>query len=154
MISHATAPGSPTTAKVFSASSSGLSYALAAHWQAIGLVPGPAPLPPAGPADNWGQNRDLMARGHATGFPQHLGTEDFAMFLSQGPIVDRTDEQLCSADGAVLRVRSALLKAVREFQAGKTPTLADNPALDYRQIRSVGGVLAEGTDWRTLVETA
>lgn len=112
------------------------------------------PLPPAGPDDNWGQNRDLMARGHATGFPQHLGTEDFAMFLSQGPIVDRSDEQLCSADGAVLRVRNALLKAVREFQAGKTPTLADSPALDYRQIRSVGGVLAEGTDWRTLVEAA
>lgn len=111
------------------------------------------PLPPGGPDDNWGQNRDLMARGHATGFPQHLGTEDFAMFLSQGPIVDRSDEQLCSADGAVLRVRSALLKAVREFQAGKTPTLAENPALDYRRIRSVGGVLAEGTDWRTLVET-
>ena len=34
---------------VFSASSSGLSYALAAHWQASGVVPGPALLPAAGP---------------------------------------------------------------------------------------------------------
>jgi phthalate 4,5-dioxygenase oxygenase subunit len=112
------------------------------------------PLPPGGPDDNWGQNRDLMKRGHATGFPQHLGTEDFAMFLSQGPIYDRTQEQLCSADGAVLRVRQALLKSVREFVAGKTPTLADNPALDYRTIRSVGGVLPAGTDWRVLTEAA
>lgn len=112
------------------------------------------PLPPGGPADNWGQNRDLMKRGHATGFPQHLGTEDFAMFLSQGPIADRSDEQLCSADGAVLRVRQALLKSVREFLAGKTPTLADNPELDYRRIRSVGGVLPAGSDWRTLTEVA
>ena len=63
------------------------------------------------PRDNWGQNRDLMRRGHQTGFPQHLGTEDFAMFISQGPIYDRTQEQLCSADGAVLRVRNLLLKA-------------------------------------------
>lgn len=110
------------------------------------------PLPPGGPEDNWGQNRDLMKRGHATGFPQHLGTEDFAMFLSQGPIYDRTQEQLCSADGAVLRVRAALLKAVREHIAGQTPVLADNPDLDYRRIRSVGGVLPAGTDWRVLTQ--
>ena len=38
-------------AGVFSASSSGLDYALAAHWQAIGLVTPPAPLPAAGPVD-------------------------------------------------------------------------------------------------------
>ncbi len=112
------------------------------------------PLPPGGPEDNWGQNRDLMKRGHATGFPQHLGTEDFAMFISQGPIVDRSDEQLCSADGAVLRVRQALLRAVREFQAGRTPTLADSPELDYRAIHSVGGVIPAGTDWRTLCDAA
>jgi phenylpropionate dioxygenase-like ring-hydroxylating dioxygenase large terminal subunit len=112
------------------------------------------PLPPGGPDDNWGQNRDLMKRGHATGFPQHLGTEDFAMFLSQGPIADRTTEQLCSADGAVLRVRQALLKSVREFMAGQTPTMAAHPDLDYRRIQSIGGVLPAGTDWRVLTETA
>jgi phthalate 4,5-dioxygenase len=112
------------------------------------------PLPPGDAAHNWGQNRDLMKRGHATGFPQHLGTEDFAMFISQGPIYDRSAEQLCSADGAVIRVRQALLKSVREFIAGKTPTLAANPDLDYRTIRSVGGVLQPGTDWRVLTEVA
>jgi phthalate 4,5-dioxygenase oxygenase subunit len=95
-----------------------------------------------------------MKRGHKTGFPQHLGTEDFAMFLSQGPIADRTDEQLCSADGAVLRVRAAILKSVREFMAGKPPTLATHPELDYRQARSVGGVLSAGSDWRSLAEQA
>jgi phthalate 4,5-dioxygenase oxygenase subunit len=112
------------------------------------------PLPPGLAADNWGQNRDLMRRGHSTGFPQHLGTEDFAMFLSQGPIVDRSDEQLCSADGAVLRVRAALLRTVREFQAGKTPTLADSPELDYRAIRSVGLVMPPDADWRQMAEAA
>jgi phenylpropionate dioxygenase-like ring-hydroxylating dioxygenase large terminal subunit len=110
------------------------------------------PLPPGGPADNWGQNRDLMRRGHATGFPQHLGTEDFAMFISQGRIHDRTSEQLCSADGAVLRVRSQLLKSVREHMAGKVPFLAGNEQLDYAKAVSVGGVLPAGTDWRTLTE--
>jgi phenylpropionate dioxygenase-like ring-hydroxylating dioxygenase large terminal subunit len=112
------------------------------------------PLPPGGPAENWGQNRDLMKRGHATGFPQHLGTEDFAMFISQGSIYDRTDEQLCSADGAVLRVRAQLLRSVREFMGGQTPKLADNPELDYAKAVSVGGVINAGTDWRVLTETA
>jgi phthalate 4,5-dioxygenase oxygenase subunit len=112
------------------------------------------PLPPGDARDNWGQNRDLMKRGHATGFPQHLGTEDFAMFISQGAIVDRSDEQLCSADGAVLRVRSLLLRSVREFLAGQTPRLADNADLDYARVLSVGGVLPAGTDWRVLTEAA
>ncbi|MFZ2388914.1 MAG: aromatic ring-hydroxylating dioxygenase subunit alpha, partial [Polaromonas sp.] len=110
------------------------------------------PLPPGSPKDNWGQNRDIMKRGHATGFPQHLGTEDFAMFMSQGPTYDRTDEQLCSADGAVIRVRQLLLKAAREFMAGKTPTLADNPDLDYAKVKSVGGVLPTGSDWHSLAD--
>ncbi|MDE2399353.1 MAG: aromatic ring-hydroxylating dioxygenase subunit alpha, partial [Burkholderiales bacterium] len=108
------------------------------------------PLPPGDADDNWGQNRDLMKRGHSTGFPQHLGTEDFAMFLSQGPLYDRSQEQLCSADGAVIRVRQALLRSVREFAAGKTPTMVASPDLDYKRIRSVGGVLAAGADWREL----
>ncbi|OOG53104.1 Rieske 2Fe-2S domain-containing protein [Polaromonas sp. C04] len=112
------------------------------------------PLPPGSPNDNWGQNRDIMKRGHATGFPQHLGTEDFAMFLSQGSIHDRTDEQLCSADGAVVRVRQLLLKAAREFMAGKTPTLADSQELDYTKVKSVGGVLPAGSDWRSLADAA
>jgi len=76
------------------------------------------------------------------------------MFISQGAIYDRTQEQLCAADGAVLRVRSLLLKAAREFQSGKTPTLAAHPELDYKKAVSVGGVLAADSDWRVLAETA
>ncbi|WP_168788072.1 aromatic ring-hydroxylating dioxygenase subunit alpha [Paraburkholderia aromaticivorans] len=110
------------------------------------------PLPPGTREESFGQNRDLMKRGHATGFYQHLGTEDFAMFLGQGPIYDRTQEQLCSADGAVLRVRALLLKAAREFMGGKTPTLADSPELDYSKAVSVGGVVEAGADWRTLTD--
>jgi hypothetical protein len=43
---------------------------------------------------------------------------------------------------------------VREFMAGQTPTLADNPDLDYSQAVSVGGVLPARTDWRTLTASA
>jgi len=54
----------------------------------------------------------------------------------------------------VIRVRQALLRSVKEFVAGQVPTLADNPGLDYRSIRSVGGVLPAGGDWRALADAA
>ena len=108
------------------------------------------PLPPGNANNNWGQNRDLMKRGHATGFPQHLGTEDFAMFISQGPIHDRTDEQLCPADGAVIRVRRLLLKAAQDYAAAPSPLPANATELDYANIHSVGSVMAKGTDWKDL----
>lgn len=110
------------------------------------------PLPPGGPENNWGQDRALMKMGHFTGFPQSFATEDFAMFLGQGPIHDRTQEQLCSADGAVVRLRRQLLKSVREFMAGKTPELADPARLDYGTAVSVGGVIPTGSDWHALVD--
>lgn len=110
------------------------------------------PLPPGTAAENWGQNRDIMKRGHFSGFPQHLGTEDFAMFISQGPIYDRTDEQLCAADGAVIRVRQLLIKAAKEFAAGQTPAAAGVQVNDYQQVRSVGGVISEGEDWHRLLD--
>ena len=105
------------------------------------------PLPPGPPEQNWGQNRDIMKRGHATGFPQHFGTEDFAIFLSQGPIHDRSKEQLCSGDFAVVRVRHMLLKSVREFVAGQAPWLATNDQLDYAKIESVGKDLRSMMPW-------
>jgi hypothetical protein len=45
-----------------------------------------------------------------------------------------------------------LLKAAREFMAGKAPTQAHHPELDYRKIKSVGGVIPAGTDWRALAD--
>ncbi|PUE36770.1 Rieske 2Fe-2S domain-containing protein [Limnohabitans sp. Hippo4] len=108
------------------------------------------PLPPGNESNNWGQNRDLMRRGHATGFPQHLGTEDFAMFLSQGPIHDRTDEQLCPADGALIRVRRQLMRAAQEYVTNKAPIAPNHEQLDYKQIQSIGAVLEADQNWREL----
>jgi phthalate 4,5-dioxygenase oxygenase subunit len=112
------------------------------------------PLPSGPPEDNWGQNRDLMARGHFTGFPEGVATEDFAIFMSQGPILDRTTEQLCSSDKELVRVRQHLLKSVHAFRQGERLPTADVTELDYGKIYSVAGILDAGTDWHTLVEAA
>jgi hypothetical protein len=109
------------------------------------------PLPPGSPEDNWGQNRDVMARGHFSGFPQHLATEDFAMFMSQGPVYDRAAEQLCDADGAIVRLRRILLQTVRKFQQTQIVDVAARGSIDDASIVSVGRVIPQDTDWRSLV---
>ena len=52
----------------------------------------------------------------------------------------------------MIRVRQMLLKAAREFMAGQPPTMAHHPELDYRRIRSIGGVVANANDWRQLAD--
>jgi phthalate 4,5-dioxygenase len=110
------------------------------------------PLPPGDASNSWGQNRTVMKRGYFSGFPQHFATEDFAIFLSQGPRLDRSKEQLCSSDMALVRVRSQILKSVREFMAGQAPTLARNPELRYEDIVSFGGVFDGDKTWHSLLE--
>lgn len=106
------------------------------------------PLPPGGPKENWGQNRGMMERGHFSGFPQHLATEDFAMFMSQGPIANRTDEQLCDADGAIVRLRRVLIDTVRRYEqsGGKD----GGHKIDYTSIKSVATIIGESDDWRSV----
>ena len=43
---------------------------------------------------------------------------------------------------------------ISRTKAGKTPTLAAHPELEYSKAVSVGGVLPAGSDWRVLAETA
>ena len=108
------------------------------------------PLPPGDASQNWGQNREVMKRGYFSGFPQHFATEDFAIFLSQGPRLDRTREQLCSSDTALVKLRQQLLRSVKEFMAGEEPALARHPELAYRDIVSFGGVYPPEDSWRNL----
>ncbi len=101
--------------------------------------------------NNWGQDREAMRRGHFSGFPQSLGTEDFAVITSMGPIVDRTKEFLGSGDGALVQVRRCLLRSVREFMEGKTPELAQHAKIDYRNIRPLARVIEDGESWQDML---
>jgi nitrite reductase/ring-hydroxylating ferredoxin subunit len=107
------------------------------------------PLPPGGPDESWGQDRALMKRGGNTGFT-NITTEDFAVGLSMGPIVDRTKEHLNSGDLAVVRLRRQLLGAVKSFQAGDRAEIAQTALIDYSVVRPVAEDLKAGDDWRTL----
>jgi phthalate 4,5-dioxygenase oxygenase subunit len=107
------------------------------------------PHPTGGPEDSWGQDRELMKRGGVTGFT-NITTEDFAVGLSMGPIVDRTKEHLNAGDQAVVRLRRQLLSAVKEYQNGLRHPLAETAAIDYSVVRPVADQIPAGADWRDL----
>jgi phthalate 4,5-dioxygenase len=68
-----------------------------------------------------------------------------------GPIVDRSQEYLCSADQAIVRVRRQLLEEVRGFMAGKPPKSGQSDSLSYKDIRAVGARLTSTSeDWRQI----
>lgn len=104
----------------------------------------PAPTGDAGNA--WGQDRVAMGNNSFSGF-SHINTEDFAVAMSQGPIVDRSNEFLNSGDLAVVRMRRLLLGAVRNFVKGES----DAAPIPYGTFRASGGILPhDAEDWRAL----
>lgn len=109
------------------------------------------PAPPGDSDNSWGQDREVMKRGHFTGFPQSLGTEDFAVIQSMGPIVDRTKEFLGAGDGAVIQVRRCLLSAVREFMQGNTPAYAQHEAINYPSIKPIAAVFKGEARWQDML---
>jgi len=109
------------------------------------------PLPPGDENNNWGQDRQLMKLGHFTGFPQALGTEDFAVIMSQGPIVDRSKEYLGAGDGALVQVRRTLMAAVREFVDGKVPALTKHADIDYSSAAPVSVMVERDAEWRSVL---
>ena len=103
---------------------------------------------PGSRENNWGQNREAMRNGTSfAGFPATgLLTEDSVIEISMGAIVDRTKEVLCRGDLAIVRMRSLMIRAAREYAAGQRP-LGTDPAIPYNQLFGVAGPMPADADW-------
>ena len=82
------------------------------------------------------QDRQLMKSGHFTGMGMHFPSQDAFAIETQGPIQDRTQENLGSSDVVIASVRKILFKAIKQVQEGKEApglirTPADNPFADF-----------------------
>lgn len=103
--------------------------------------------PDACAATTWNQDRAAMAQGHFSGLTKSVLHEDVAVQESMGPIVDRSLEQLCGTDLAIVRTRRFLLEMLRRRQAGEA---IDGALRNYAD----GGYLPfsheapQGSDWR------
>ncbi|PUA19674.1 Rieske 2Fe-2S domain-containing protein [Glaciimonas sp. PCH181] len=93
------------------------------------------------------QDRQAMKAGNftgITGFPN----QDIAMWVTMGPIADRSDDRLGASDLAIVEFRRIMLDAVRAFREGK-------PAIGTADLAIPSGTCAfqaivpKTTDWRS-----
>jgi phthalate 4,5-dioxygenase oxygenase subunit len=93
------------------------------------------------------QDRALMKQGDFTGI-EGIPTQDMAMQETMGSIVDRTRENLCSSDVAIVRFRQMMLNAVKAFQDGAPALGREEPPLPQVRIRAFEGIVDKTANWR------
>ncbi|MDB5944153.1 MAG: Phenylpropionate dioxygenase, large terminal subunit [Ramlibacter sp.] len=103
-----------------------------------------------GSIDNrFGQNREAMSSGSSFSGFSSIRFEDFAVNSAQGPIADRTIENLSSSDLPIVRTRRMLLQAARSAARGEL-AMPDASTVDWSAIRAVDEVMPAGGEWRAL----
>ena len=101
------------------------------------------------PHNMWGQDREAMARGHFSGFTKSVLHEDVGVQTSMGPIVERSEENLCSTDLAIVRTREFLLEKIAAFRAERE---VDGEMAAYRDFGNLpfSCIAPLGSDWREI----
>jgi phthalate 4,5-dioxygenase oxygenase subunit len=97
-------------------------------------------------ANNFWQDREAMKAGNftgITGFPN----QDIAMWVTMGPIANRTHERLGASDVAVVEFRKQMLEAVRAFQAG-APAIGTGDLRIPATVVAFQAIIQKTTDWR------
>jgi phthalate 4,5-dioxygenase oxygenase subunit len=92
------------------------------------------------------QDRAAMKAGNftgITGFPN----QDIAMWVTMGPIADRTHERLGASDMAVVEFRKQMLEAVRAFQAGEL-AIGTGASRIPDSVVAFQAIVPKTTDWR------
>lgn len=92
------------------------------------------------------QDRQAMKAGNftgITGFPN----QDVAMWVSMGPIANRSDERLGASDMAIIEFRKQMLDELRAFQAGGEAIGTGERAIP-RGVCSFQAVVPKTVDWR------
>lgn len=92
------------------------------------------------------QDRGAMKAGNftgITGFPN----QDVAMWLTMGPIADRTCDRLGASDLAIVEFRKQMVEAVRAFQAGDA-AIGTGEARIPESVCAFQAIVPKSTDWR------
>jgi phthalate 4,5-dioxygenase oxygenase subunit len=78
-----------------------------------------------------------------TGFPN----QDIAMWVTMGPIADRSHDRLGASDMAVVEFRKQMLEAVRAFEAGE-PAIGTGDLSIPSSVVAYQAVIPKTVDWR------
>ncbi|MGE5088460.1 MAG: Rieske 2Fe-2S domain-containing protein [Candidatus Levyibacteriota bacterium] len=93
------------------------------------------------------QDRQAMKAGNftgITGFPN----QDIAMWVTMGPIADRSRERLGASDLAIVEFRRRMLDALKEFQAGG-PAIGTGERAIPRSVCAFQAMVPKTGDWRS-----
>jgi len=93
------------------------------------------------------QDRQAMKAGNFTGI-SGFPNQDVAMWLTMGPIADRSNDRLGASDLAIVEFRKQMLDAVREFQKGGEAIGTGSNSIPA-QICAFQAVIPKTEDWRT-----
>jgi phthalate 4,5-dioxygenase len=98
-------------------------------------------------SNNFWQDREAMKAGNftgITGFPN----QDIAMWVTMGPIADRSHERLGASDLAVVEFRKLMLDAVLSFTRG-APAIGTGELAIPKTVCAFQAIVPKATDWRT-----
>ncbi len=98
--------------------------------------------------NRFGQDRQAMRAGNftgITGFPN----QDIAMWMTMGPIADRSLERLGASDQAVVEFRKQMVAAVTAFRDGQS-AIGTGSAQVPLDTCSFQAVLPKTIDWRNI----
>jgi phthalate 4,5-dioxygenase len=92
------------------------------------------------------QDRQAMKAGNFTGI-SGFPNQDVAMWVTMGPIADRTKDRLGASDMAVVEFRKQMVEAVREFDQG-APAIGTVERAVPLEVCSFQSVIPKTVDWR------
>ena len=69
------------------------------------------------------------------------------MWVTMGPIADRTNDRLGASDLAIVEFRKQMLEAVRDFAAGK-PAIGTGELAIPLEVCAFQAIVPKTTDWR------
>jgi phthalate 4,5-dioxygenase oxygenase subunit len=95
------------------------------------------------------QDRQAMRLGDFTGI-RGIPQQDMAMWVTMGPIADRSQERLGASDVAVVEFRRMMVDAVQRFAAGEPAIGTRGRATPFVALRTFEGIVPKGTNWAIL----
>jgi phthalate 4,5-dioxygenase oxygenase subunit len=89
-----------------------------------------------------------MKAGNFTGI-KGFPNQDIAMWVTMGPIADRSRDVLGASDVAIVEFRRQMVEAAKAVRDGK-PAIGTGPDRIPRTIRSYQKIVPKSVDWRAL----
>lgn len=102
------------------------------------------------PLRNWDnrfwQDREAMKASNFTGI-KGFPNQDIAMWVTMGPIVDRTRDRVGASDLAVVEFRRQMIEAAQAFSDG-APAIGTGDASVPAEVCAFQAIVPKSTDWR------